>query len=166
MARPKEVFTEELAERAEADLGEIEGGEVAVKLKAIAAAARRPTSTVGEVMRVAPETIWRWAKAYSEGGVDGLQRKAKKPRPSKLSPGQKAAVMSWLRDGKTPKGKAVHWTLGALRASIIEAFGVSMDPSAIWKWLRKEGWKPKVPRPKHHKADAAAQAEFKKKRRS
>ena len=166
MARPKEVFTGELAERAKADLARIEGGDVAVKLRAIAAAARRPVSTVGDVLGAAPETVWRWARAYSEGGVEGLRRRAKRPRPSKLTPGQKAEVKSWLRASRTAKGKPVHWTLGALRAAIIEAFGVPLDPSAIWKWLRKEGWKPKVPRPKHHKADPAAQAEFKKKRQS
>jgi len=148
------------------DLGEVEGGDVAVKLRAIASAARHPVSTVADVLGFAPETIWRWATAYGEGGVEALRRKAKRPRPSKLSPGQKEAVASWLGSGKTPGGKAIHWTLGRLKAAINAAFGVSMDPSAIWKWLRKEGWKPKVPRPKHHSADQAAQAEFKKKRPS
>ena len=67
MARPKAVFTGELAERAKADLARIEDGGVAVRLKAIAAAARRPVSTVGDVLRAAPETVWRWARAYSAG---------------------------------------------------------------------------------------------------
>jgi transposase len=145
MARPKEVFTEGLAGRALADLGAIRDGGVAVKLKAIAAAAERPVATVADVLGVTPETVWRWATAFGREGVGGLRPRPKRPRPSKLDAGQKAAVLSWLDTGETAKGEHVHWTLGRLRAAIAQEFNVSLCQAAIWVWLRKEGWRPKAP---------------------
>jgi transposase len=144
MARPKEAFTDELVGRALADLGAIRDGDVAVKLKAIAAAAARPVATVAEALMVAPETVWRWATTYGKEGVAGLRPKPKRPRPSKLDAGQKATVLSWLDAGETAKGEPVHWTLERLRAAVREEFGVGLCVAAIWVWLRKEGWRPKA----------------------
>jgi hypothetical protein len=59
------------------------------------------------------------------------------------------------------EAEAVHWTLEGLRAAIKEEFGVDLCVAAIWVWLRKEGWRQKVSRPRHHAADAE-QEEFKK----
>jgi transposase len=72
-------------------------------------------------------------------------------------------VLSWLDAGQTPDGDPVHWTLDGRRLAVAERFGTSLTVNAIWAWLRREGWRPKVPRPRHHSADAGAQAEFKKK---
>jgi len=166
MARPKAQFMKKLAERARADLDAVELRGLEVKLKAIAAAATHPLATVADIMGVTAQTVLRWVDLYRGGGVDGLQRRAKAPKPSKLSPKQKAAAISWLRGGKTPDGRPTHWTIDRLRAAIEEEFGVALGRNTIWVWLRKGGWKPKVPRPRHHKADPAAQAEFKKKRPS
>jgi len=166
MARPKAQFMRKLAERALADLDAVELRGLEVKLKAIAAAATHPVATVADIMGVTAQTVLRWVGDYREGGIEGLQRKAKAPRPSKLSPKQKAAAISWLRAGKTPGGRPAHWTIDRLRAAISEEFGVTLGRNTIWVWLRKEGWRPKVPRPRHHKADTDAQAEFKKKRPS
>jgi len=156
----------ELAKRALADLETIKGHKVAIKLKAVAAVAKRPAELVAEVMGVATQTIWRWVADYKTGGIAGLCPKPKKPKPSKLSAEQKAKVLSWLDEAKAPGGEDVLWTLSHLRHEIAEEFGVALGINTIWVWLRKEGWKLKVPRPKHHLADPAAQEEFKKKRRS
>jgi len=166
MGRAKKVFTEELAERAEADMRALDRDGVVQKLKAIAAAARLPVEVAAGAHFVAAETVWRWAVAYARDGLDGLRPKPKRPRPSKLGAAQKAAVLSWLGAGETAGGEPVHWTLEGLRAAIADEFGVALCPAAIWAWLRKEGWGQRVPRPRHHKADRAAQDEFKKKRRS
>jgi transposase len=162
MARPKFVFSEGLAERAKADLDTLDRNEVAMKLRAIISAAKMPIGQVAEVLGVAAETIWRWATAYSRSGLDGLRQKPKKPKPAKLDPERKAKVLSWVDAGKTPDGEDGHWTLEKLRQAILDEFGVTLSLNAIWVWLRKEGRKPKVPRPRHHQADAQAQEDFKK----
>jgi transposase len=105
MARPKAQFMKKLAERARADLDAVECRGLEVKLKAVAAAATHPVATVADIMGVTAQTVLRWVGLYREGGVEGLQRRAKAPKPSKLSPKQKAAAISWLRSGKTPCGK-------------------------------------------------------------
>ena len=165
MARPKTVFTKELAERAEADLKGIDRDQVAVKLNAISAASRQPVANVADSHGVSPETVWRWATAYARDGLDGLRRRQWGPRPSKLGAAQKAAVLSWLGSGRTAAGEEVHWTLERLRAAIEDEFGVALGVNTIWVWLRKEGWRQRVPRPRHHQSDAAAPEGFKKKRR-
>jgi transposase len=152
MARPKPVFTEELAGRAEADTGAPDGGGAVQKPKATAAVARLPAEAAG--------TVQRWAVAYARDGVAGPRRKGDGPRPSKLDAGQRATVLSWLEMEKTAKGEVVHWTLEGLRAAIAGEFGVGICANAIWVWLRKEGWRQKVPRPRRHAADAAAGARF------
>jgi len=144
MARPKSLFTMELAERAKADLEVLDRDLVILKLHAIAAASRRPVAVVADLHGVAPETVWRWATAYAKDGLDGLRRKRWGPRSSKLNAEQKATVLSWLKAGETAKGEPVHWTLDSIRAAIAEEFNVSLARNSIWVWLRKEGWRPKV----------------------
>jgi transposase len=166
MARPKAADIAEIAKRAKEDLAAYDSRGAAVKLKAIMATADLPVATVAQVMATTLQTVLRWVRAYREGGVDALLPRPKRPRRPKLSADQRAAVLSWLDSESTASGEPVHWTLDGLRAAIAEEFGVTLARSAIWKWLRKEGRKPKVPRPRHHLADADAQAAFKKKRRS
>ena len=165
MARRKPAFLDELAERAQADLKTVDRQRAAFKLNAIMAVTRHTAEKVADVMGTAPQTIWRWAKAYREEGLSGLQPKPKRPKPSKLSEEQKAQALKWLDESKTPGGRHAHWTLEKLRQAFIDEFKVELGTTTIWTWLCKEGRKLKVPRPKHYKADGAAQEEFKKKRR-
>ena len=162
MARPKIVFTEALAERAQADLGALDSNRVAFKLRAIVSAAKHPVGQVAEIMGVAAETVWRWGVAYAEQGVGALCPKPKKPRASKLSKEQKGLALKWIDESRAPSGRHAHWTLEKLRQAFIDEFEVALTANAIWVWLRKEGKKLKVPRPKHYKADEAAQEGFKK----
>jgi transposase len=164
MSRPKGAYIASLAEQAESDLSIIKSHKVALKLKAISAIAKFPAESVAEIMGVSVQTVWRWVAVYKKDGMDGLYPKPKKPKPSKLSEEQKAKVLSWLSDAKTAGGECAHWTLSHLRHAITEEFGVVLGINTIWVWLRKEGWKLKVPRPRHHSADEQAQGDFKKKR--
>ncbi|WP_028316587.1 helix-turn-helix domain-containing protein [Desulfatibacillum aliphaticivorans] len=162
MARPKSVITADLARRANEDLELLDQHKVIQKLRAIAASATYPIGNVAEVMGVAKETIWRWAKSYEKDGMEGLYPKPRRAKSSKLSPKQKQEVLQWIDNCETPEGKPVHWTLERLRQSIKDHYGITLGINTIWVWLRKEGCKLKTPRPRHYKGDAAAQADFKK----
>ncbi len=162
MGRPKTIFTTELASRAQADLDALDHHGIIQKLRAIIAASKNPISTVSDVIGVADETIWRWAKAYKKEGIEGLYPKPKRPKPSKLNEEQKQQVLCWIDERKTPDGRDVHWTLERLRQAIADQFGQSLGINTIWVWLRKEGRKLKVPRPHHYQADPKAQEAFKK----
>ncbi len=166
MARPKPADMRELAERAQRDLDAIDGKRLAVKLKSIRAAASSPVALVADVMEVTVQSILRWIAEYRGGGLDALRPAPKAPRRSKLGDAQKEAVLSWLRSCRTARGEETRWTLDGLRAAIAEEFGVTLARNTIWVWIRKEGQRQMVPRPRHHQADTAAQEDFKKKRRS
>ena len=162
MARPKSVFLEALAASAKADMALLDHHKILQKLQAIVAAASFPIETVAQVMGVAAETIWRWAKAYKKDGLEGLYPKPKKPKPSKLTVAQKDEVLAWLDERKNSAGERMHWTLERLQYAIMQEFGVTFGITSIWAWLRREKMVLKVPRPRHAKADLQAQEVFKK----
>jgi len=162
MARPKTVFSESLAASAKADMALLGHHKIHQKLQAIVAATSFPIETVAQVMGVAAESIWRWAKAYQKNGLEGLYPLPKKPRSSKLAPAQKGTVLAWIDERKNSAGERVHWTLERLQYAIIQEFGVTLSVPSIWVWLRKENRVLKVPRPRHAKADIQAQEDFKK----
>jgi len=162
MSRPKSIFSAELASKAQADLDALDHHGVIRKLKAIVAASKHSIETVAEVLDVAAETVWRWAKTYTTEGLEGLYPKPRRAKSSKLSPAQKEQVLAWIDESKTPEGKEVHWTLERLRQAIIDHFGVTLGINTLWVWLRKENRKPKVPRPRHYRGDSASQEAFKK----
>jgi transposase len=162
MSRPKSIFSAELASKAQADLDALDHHGVIQKLRAIVAASKHPVEMVAEILGVAAETIWRWAKAYKAEGLEGLYPKPRRAKPSKLGPTQKDQVLAWIDESKTPDGKDVHWTLERLRQAVIDHFGITLGINTLWVWLRKEDRKPKVPRPRHYKGDIEAQEAFKK----
>ncbi|MHC1712957.1 MAG: helix-turn-helix domain-containing protein [Solidesulfovibrio sp.] len=162
MARPKSIFSPELALRAQADLETLDQHGVIQKLRAIIAGSRLPTAAVAEVLGVATETIWRWAKAYEKDGLEGLYPKTRRAKPSKLDADQRKTVLAWVDECRMPDGMAVHWTLKRLRQVITDSFGITLGINTIWVWLRKENRKLKVPRPRHVKGDEQAQEAFKK----
>ena len=162
MARPKSVFSPSLAATAKADMASLADHKIHQKLQAIVAATSFPIETVAQVMGVAAESIWRWAKAYKKDGLPGLYPQPKKPKPSKLTPAQKKEVLVWIDECRKPAGEQMHWTLERLRHAIMEEFGVRLGITSIWVWLRRENRALKVPRPRHTKADLHAQETFKK----
>jgi transposase len=143
MSRSKTTFTEDLAARALADLGNVDRSDLARKLQAIIAATKHPVAQAAEVAGVATETVWRWANAYSKNGLEGLKGKL-----SKLTNEQRAEALSWLNSGETIKGGNAHWTLDRLRRAISQEFGVALSITAVWVWLRKEGRSLRAPRPR------------------
>jgi len=146
MARPKTLFTKEMTERAWNEReglrkhDEMDKIEAVVKLSAIAAASRNPEEVemITRIFRVTTQTLWRWGVAYKKDGMEGLYTKPKKPKPSKLTPEQKAEVFSWVKARKTADGKDVRWTLKTLRTAISDRFGVTLSINTISIWLQKE----------------------------
>ena len=140
----------------------LEHHKILQKLQAIVAATSFPIETVAQIIGVAAESIWRWAKAYQKYGLKGLYPLPKKPKRSKLAPGQKDAVLAWIDERKNSTGEQAHWTLERLQYAIMQEFGVTLSIPSIWTWLRRENRVLKVPRPQHAKADIQAQEAFKK----
>ena len=75
---------------------------------------------------------------------------------------QKKQVAQWLEESRNYQGEPIHWTLSKLALAIETEFGIKMGQTAVWRLVRQLGFRQKVPRPRHAKADAQAQESFKK----
>jgi transposase len=162
MARPKEIIDQELVLEAKKQLKKFEQRRIYLRLLAIIRAGEYPITEVAKFFEVSRDTVSRWIKRFRAGGVEGLEDKLKGHNPSKLKEEHKKQIASWLETGKNAGGEPVHWTLEKLRLEIEREFGVTISIMPLWSHLRMMGFRQKVPRPVHAKADRQAQEAFKK----
>lgn len=164
MARPKELVDVQLTEQARAELAKLHDHEVCTRLQAILSCQDHAMNMVASVMGTTPSTLRRWARSFRSHGVGGLRDKPKGHRSPKLTGEQQVEVKRWLEQAENVQGEPVHWTLEKLASEIHTVFGVSLTTTPLWRWLRLWGFRQKVPRPHHRKADPKQQETFKKNR--
>jgi transposase len=162
MARPKAVIDATVAEKAEAALKDLPDCKVCIRLKAIISSARYPISLVSSVWGTDRTTLWRWIKRFTANGVSGLADEPKGHKPPKLGTEQRQQVADWLEEGRNSQGESIFWTLSKLMQAIEAEFGISLGKTATWNLVHQLGFRQKVPRPRHAKADKQAQESFKK----
>jgi transposase len=100
---------------------------------------------------------------YNEEGLAGLRdRRRPGPRP-RLSPEQEAELATAVERGPDPdRDGVVRWRRVDLKALIEARYGVALHERSVGKVLRRLGFTRLSVRPRHPKADEAAQAAFKK----
>lgn len=162
MARPKELVDTALAQRAKEAMEQVKDHKLSVRLQAIVSCADQRVNTVASVMGVSRHTVWRWAKRFREQGVEGLYDKPRGHNPAKLNDEKRRQVAQWLKTGKNHQGVKVHWTLALLADEVERVFGIKVSVASLWTTVRSMGFRQKVPRPAHEKADPQAQESFKK----
>nr|WP_294553874.1 helix-turn-helix domain-containing protein [uncultured Rhodopila sp.] len=109
------------------------------------------------------QTLRDWVHRYNETGLFGLaSRKAPGAAP-KLSTAQMAELRELVIAGPDPEvDKVIRWRCVDLCAEVVRRFAVTVPERTIAKWLLKLKLTRLQPRSHHPKADAAAQAAFKK----
>jgi transposase len=109
------------------------------------------------------QTLRDWVHRYNAEGLAGLRdRRRPGPRP-RLSPGQEAELVTAVEQGPDPdRDGVVRWRRVDLQALIEARFAVRLHERSVGKVLRRLGFARLSVRPKHPKADEAAQAAFKK----
>ena len=162
MARPKKVIDATLAEKAEVALKDLPNSMVCVRLKAISSCARYPMTLVSAIFKTDRTTLWRWVKRFASQGISGLADEPKGHKARKLGAEQRQQVANWLEEGCNSQGEPIFWTLQKLMLAIETEFGISLGQTATWDLVRQLGFRQKVPRPRHAKADKQAQESFKK----
>ena len=162
MARPKEVVDIQLAEKAQASLKDFPDHKVCLRLQAIVSSSRYPISQVSEIFGTSRQTVWRWIKRFKAQGVDGLYDHPKGHKPAKLRAEHREEIAGWLEHGRTRQGEPVHWTLSKLALAVESTFGIKIGQTALWRFVHELGFRQKVPRPTHTKADTEVQEAFKK----
>jgi transposase len=162
MARPKKVVNVALAQEAAQVMKQIPDHQICLRLQAIISSASYPISLVSKVFGTTRQTVWRWIKKFSLEGLSGLKDKAKGHRPARLNEEQRQQVAQWIAEAKDSQGKPVYWTLAKLAFALNTEFGITMKQTPLWRLVRQLGFKQKVPRPYHAKADKGEQESFKK----
>ena len=109
------------------------------------------------------QTLRDWVHRYNEEGLDGLSdRRRPGPRP-RLTPEQEAELATAVERGPDPeRDGVVRWRRVDLQALIGTRFTVRLHERSVGKVLRRLGFARLSVRPRHPKADEAAQEAFKK----
>src|SRR2546421_9016854 len=109
------------------------------------------------------QTLRDWVHRYNEEGLDGLSdRRRPGPRP-RLTPEQEAELATAVERGPDPeRDGVVRWRRVDLQALIETRFTVRLHERSVGKVLRRLGFARLSVRPRHPKADEAAQEAVKK----
>lgn len=121
----------------------------------------RTTAQVAEVIGYSPHWVRQLVARYNHSGPDAMgDRRQKNPggRPL-LSPEQRAELDQALAQ---PPGDGGLWDSRKVADWMASRTGRTVSPQRGWDYLRLLGYSPQVPRPRHRKADADAQEQFKK----
>src|SRR3954470_17745292 len=100
---------------------------------------------------------------YNEEGLAGLRDRPRSGRRPRLTPEQEAELAAAVERGPDPdRGGVVRWRRVDLQALIEARFAVRRHERTVGKVLRRLGFARLSVRPRHPKADEAAQEAFKK----
>jgi transposase len=109
------------------------------------------------------QTLRDWVHRYNAEGLPGLHDRPRSGRKPRLTPEQEAELATAVEHGPDPdRDGVVRWRRVDLRALIEARFGVALHERTVGKVLRRLGFARLSVRPRHPKADEAAQAAFKK----
>jgi transposase len=98
-------------------------------------------------------------RRYNQRGPAGLgdHRHRNPGATGLLSAAQRAALAAALEQ---PPADGGVWTGPKVASWMATTLGRPVHPQRGWEMLRRLGWTPQVPRPRHAKADPAAQTAF------
>lgn len=115
---------------------------------------------VGEVTGYSLPWIRELAKRYNARGAEGIGdgRHHNPGHAPLLSAEQQAALVQTLEN---PGPQGDRWSGPQVAAWIAQVVGQPVPAQRGWEYLRRLGFTPRVPRPRHAKADSAAQEAFK-----
>ena len=109
------------------------------------------------------QTLRDWVHRYNEEGLAGLRDRHRSGRRPRLTAGQEAELVTAVERGPDPdRDGVVRWRRVDLQALIEARFAVRLHERSVGKVLRRLGFARLSVRPRHPKADEAAQEAFKK----
>jgi transposase len=100
------------------------------------------------------------AKRYNARGADGIgDGRHRNPGHAPLLAAEQQAALMQALEGPSPDGG--RWSGPQVAVWIAGVVGQRVPAQRGWEYLRRLGFSPRVPRPRHAKADPAAQDAFK-----
>src|SRR3954466_9800662 len=108
------------------------------------------------------QTLRDWVHRYNAEGLAGLRDRPRSGRRPRLTPEQEAELAAAVERGPDPeRDGVVRWRRVDLRALIEARFAVRLHERSVGRVRRGPGSARLSVRPKHPKADEAAQEAFK-----
>lgn len=109
------------------------------------------------------QSLRDWVHRYNGEGLEGLSDRPRSGRPSLLTPTQMAELEQVIAAGPDPAvDGVVRWRCVDLQRVVDERFEVEIAERTMAKLVHKLGFSRLSPRPRHPKADVAAQEAYKK----
>ena len=109
------------------------------------------------------QSLRDWVHRYNAEGLEGLSDRPRSGRPSLLTPTQMADLEQVIAAGPDPAvDGVVRWRCVDLQRVVDERFEVEIAERTMAKLVHKLGFSRLSPRPRHPKADVAAQEAYKK----
>lgn len=109
------------------------------------------------------QTLRDWVHRYNAEGITGLCDRARSGRPPQLSPAQLGELARLVEAGPDAVlHGVVRWRCVDLQGEIKQRFGVEITERHVGRLLRRLGFTRLSVRPRHPRADEAAQQAFKK----
>src|SRR3954452_23398893 len=109
------------------------------------------------------QTLRDWVHRYAAEGLPGLRDRPRSGRKPRLTAEQEAELATAVEQGPDPdRDGVVRWRRIDLKALIETRFAVGLHERSVGKVLRRLGFTRLSVRPRHPKADEAAQEAFKK----
>ena len=120
-----------------------------------------PTAEVGCVTGYSVNWVREIARRYREDGPTGMgDRRHGNPGAAPLLNAEQQEQLRAALRGPAPNGDL--WTCRGVAAWMSKTLGRPVSEQRGWEWMRRLGFTPQYPRPRETRADAAAQAAFKK----
>jgi transposase len=129
----------------------------------ILALAGRTAPEIAQALGAGRRTVQEWVARSNAEGLDGLDDRPGRGRPCRLSAPRLERLRRRIDAGPTPEDGACALRGPEVRALLEREFGVAYSLPAVSFLLHRLGYEPLDPRPRHLKADPAAQEEFQKK---
>ena len=109
------------------------------------------------------QSLRDWVHRYNGEGLEGLSDRPRSGRPSLPAPTQMAELEQVIAAGPDPAvDGVVRWRCVDLQRVVDERFEVEIAERTMAKLVHKLGFSRLSPRPRHPKADVAAQEAYKK----
>ena len=134
---------------------------VAIRLRAVILAKEgHDAPAIARLLGRSRRAVQQWVRWYNQEGVGALPDAPRPGKKTKLTPEQEAGLCAWLDAGPPLEGPVGARRGPEVRAHIKAAFGVPYSLSGAYEVLHRLGYSALRPRPRHRKADPAAQEAF------
>jgi transposase len=109
------------------------------------------------------QTLRDWVIRFNEFGIEGLLDMPRSGRPPRLQEAQLIELDAIVEKGPDIEtDRVVRWRCADIKAIVARKFGVDLSEDQIGRIMKKRGYVRISVRPRHPKADEAAQEAFKK----